>query len=237
MNFSDFLNESYKKEISLEEAKSLLTTYCYNMDFEKPLWRGMKKSANILKIEGALGGRSSVKGSKGNYYTLLIDKYAEHGTPLRSKSIICATYQNKTYTNIYGDRYAVFPYNDINIAVTDKDAYDIWDTTSNNKFTMTQFNNVLHDLEISDKSVSDIVSGIELHIGNNRFLSTIFNKKSSIESQLASMFTQKSLNYDVVKNDSPRLLAFKNEAWVSGKCIVISEEVWKQLVTEEFKLK
>lgn len=240
MKFLQFLNESsYKKEITVDEAKSLLTTHCYNMDFVAPIWRGMKDKADYIKIDGSLGERKSVSSSNGNYYTILVDKFAETDTPLRSKSIICATYHLKAYTNVYGNRYAIFPYNNVNIAATPPNVYDIWDITIDNKISFSNFNKLLSDLGIDDSSYSTIVKGIEDNLATDKSydLTKLFNAKhDSVDEQLKRMFSQNNLGYKVVKNNDNYLTSGKNELWIGGPCIAIAEKEWSSMKNDGFKL-
>lgn len=119
MKFLEYLNESYKKDISLEDAAEKFITNCKAIDIDKPYWRGMRDSKDSLLLDGTLGKRSSR--DTGNYYNILIDEFSDSSYPKRLSSIICTNYNGKSYAERWshfhtGELYAVFPYDNSKIA-------------------------------------------------------------------------------------------------------------------------
>lgn len=157
---------SYKKVITEDEAIKLIKSHCKNVDFKKPLYRGMKaygRSQEFLSMEGQKGSRKSSETS--NHYTLIIDhllKQNYRSAPLRGASLICTN--DKSYAGNYGKEYALFPYDDVEIGKCDEE--DIWG----------------YRVSIGDGSVSDKIADV-----NDYFSEVVDNPKSyeDIVNQLA----------------------------------------------------
>lgn len=254
MNFLQYLNENRQRvnnqhstKIDLEEAKKILIEKCSNMDFNKPIWRGSKSGeAESYILEGQKGSRRSANTS--NHYTLILDeqlkKYKNY--PLRSKSIIMASHDNKDYAQEFGGLYAVFPYNDTIIGVCPRD--DIWYTDVNHLGeTFEIMNGVFNELEIPDGSFDGIVE----YLSNNKesviklarssdekkFVEYIYDGKSSIKDKVIDLYDLDKCGFSFITTDKISSIYNKKlELWIGGPCVAISYNTWNELVHDKFKI-
>lgn len=252
MNFKTYLLESvsdgkYKTIIDESTAIDLLNKHCKNMDFNKPYWRGMSNDNKYYILEGALGERKSVGSS--NHYTVLIDdllKKEDKNFPLRAKSIICANNYNLNTAIQYGAKvYAIFPYDDAIIGMTEKE--DIWFTyVKLGKFntTINDINDMLQHAGIKATNLNDIVNQVEsLFDEKPRSLDYIqkklikrFDSKEAVRESFETAYNYKNLGITFGKTTVINEIHSAHEIWFSGKCIAIDYHIFKELQKNKFKI-
>lgn len=245
MKFAEFLNEnesSYKEIINYNDAVELIKTHCKNMDFERPYWRGNRDNSYAYKVDGSKGHRQS--SDTQNYYTMLIDKFAVAGQPLRSKSIICTNYPGKSYASRYADSrmgsyYAVFPYDNAKIGfVGEQDIWDINVTINGTKFSIEKWNNYFSFSNIKDTSYEDFMDTIKNIFSKDIYKLELYEKKlfevfegdfKNVEPFLKDAYSAESLKFKLGTSadiDNTHL----SEVWIGGPCILIRNDIWRDLV-------
>ena len=242
MSFTNFLYESsYKKTITVDEAKELLLKNCNKLDFEHPLWRGMRSTEKALHMKKADTLRKSI-GVNGNYYTVIIDhvigkenlKYTK-----RSEGIITASDINASES--YGYGFAVFPYNTTVVSYIEGDIWHIRaDFKSEESIALINFNKLLKKLKINDSSIDTIVNGIYEKIDTTE-LKDLFGEIDTVDgikAELEHAFNPKLLGFkhDTMQNIKVDEL-YDAECWFSDDAIAISYETYESLIKDGFKLK
>lgn len=240
MKFSQFLNEQYRTVIDdIEEAKELLKKHCSHADFGAPIWRGTKLHKDIQIVDGSKGFRKSVEGS--NHYTVILDHYLKSKKlPMRSKSIICASYTNRDHAAVFGKMNAIFPYDEAQIGIVP--APDIWDVKSeykNTEYSFKEWNDNFVKMNVPDTSYEDIINYIEKELINDPdYFEGLFTS-GRVKNQIDEIYNINDLMFKFTTGkefwNSPLYSA--RELWISGPCISISEGIWKELKKEGFKLK
>lgn len=242
MNFIDFLNEStespYKtKRLSDTEILKVFNENCSNMKFDRPLWRGMRGDSEGYILQGEKGARKSINTS--NHYTIIIDHFIkENGKPdwpLRSKSVICASYKNQDHASSFGSElYAIFPFDDVTCGVTPED--DIWAIKfrKNERYSMTTLNEDYSMNGIKANSYSSIVNGIKEFLkdesNSEEKLYRFFKpNENHIEKFLKELYFDE-IGFEYMKSDKVDKLNDKREIWLSGKCLAVSYKAWNNLL-------
>lgn len=251
MKFSEFLSEAisdgnYKKEITIEEAKKLLKLHCKDMDFDEPLWRGMRGKTPAYILEGQQSERKSIDQS--NHYTVLIDysiKQNHSSYPLRSKSVIAAN--DLLLADGYGNNvYAIFPYDKINIGVIDGDIWGTSITINDTRKGITSWNELFQEANIKAWSRPDSAKLIIEQIKS--LFKTDKEKLNHAQEKLIEVFeTPDNVEDFLIDAYNPDLyfglvdtseIGFDNpsEVWFSDKCIAISKHIWEELKDEDFEI-
>jgi len=158
MKYKEFLienNDSYKTNLSLEDAIKLIKENCDVTNF---LYRGYKSSQKYLHIDSNKSERKSANTS--NHYTVLIDTFLEDKFPLRSKSIICTNDIEKAKG--YGYVYVVLPYKNAKVAsVGDPDIWDKEVKIGTMNLPIYTYNHIFESLGISSESYKLFMKGLK----------------------------------------------------------------------------
>ena len=259
MKFSEYLIESsfYSNHHNMtkDECIDYIRKNCNQMDYNKPLLRGMKGSSDYIKIEEMPRPRVSRDGN--NMHTALLDYHFSKngGYPLRSKSLICADISSLNMTKGYGKVYAIFPKNNVKIGIV-MDDRDIFNSKSKIlgrerdlieiNFAVADFLGISatsnnHDDKI--KSVEDIKKIIdkkdftsyrEYNVDGDawavvRYIGEdMLDNKDHIYKSIIEIYNPDNFNFDVITNKD--IDSYNNvEAWFSGECIAIQYDVWKEI--------
>jgi len=132
ISFKQFLAEEAIvpwKEVPLTASASIkmINEYCVDalncyINNNIVLYRGFAKGGKQINSTGSLINTSgSYRTSKDSYNLYMLIMSFIDGIPNRSNSIICST--NRTYAGAYGNVYAVFPYDNTPIAVSDREDF------------------------------------------------------------------------------------------------------------------
>lgn len=266
MKFSHFLiaeardesiggNDGYRKEINALEAVELIKKHCKNVDFNKPLYRGMgyTKLRDYLLIEGQKGGRQSQNTS--NHYTLIIDKLLNDNysyAPLRSKSIICTNSIRKAHN--YGNAYIILPFDDTEIGMCEYD--DIWEShvrLGDMNLQISEMNLYLKDIIKSPKSYQEIVDAMVDNLKSDnptKFMQEIvsaYKENNGIDDEEDIDFAEVVENslYDAYEPEHGLNMQFgtykeleineldeAHEFWIGGKVIAIHYLEWKYILRQ-----
>lgn len=259
MKFVDFLNEAERKtDISLDDAIKQIKQHCRNVDVEKPLYRGSNGKGDVYVLVGENGGRSSKNIS--NHYTLILDQQLkEKHLPLRSKSTIASN--SKNVAGIYGETYAIFPYDDVTIGKCYNN--DIWVTKvefGDRDVTYYNFNKFLNEKISHDpKTYADIINDIskildvddvskldyaetELYSNFKKQYNDLkvmsfqdTDKKEVADKVLRHMYDLKTAKFEfgTYKELGIDNLSTDNELWFSGKCIAIKLDLYEQALKDK----
>lgn len=256
MNFNAFLKESYKDEISEDEALAIFTTHCKNAKFRYPIIRGMRGTSNFYTFEGNKGNRSTL--SLGYFHNIFIDeniKLNNIDCPLRSKSIIGVSgntpHSIKT-AKYFGDNlYVVFPYDNTVIGVSRYD--DLLDSKfkqsiSDDFETINEFSSFMKDAIFGkfvlpdkvyttmDQVIEDIFDLCERdedsEIINN--VKKIFGEDSKLEikNKLLKLFSLENIDVKTIFNDEIKD-NLEKEMWVGGKCLAIKYELYLKMISRD----
>jgi hypothetical protein len=237
MRFKDFLREAkHRQDISVEKARELIEANCKDMDIRRPFWRGSRKTEEeAYIIQGELGGRSSANTT--NHYTVVMDEFLpSQGYPARSKSIIMASPDNQDYALSYGKVYAIIPFDGVKIGVTSDE--DIWHTRikigKSTSQSLSSWNEIFSDADIPDYSFEDMVNGIEETMQdyedpNSELFSHIFGGLD-VAKALQEAYSETNMRLRLTTTARPP--NGPHECWVSGKCVALRLDVWKQLMGE-----
>ena len=245
MSFIMFLNEKteshYKtKRLSEEEITKVFESNCSNMKFDRPLWRGMRGDSEGYILQGEKGERKSINTS--NHYTIIIDHFIEENGkkdwPLRSKSVICASYKNQDHAQSFGsDLYAIFPFDEVTCGVTPED--DIWAIKfrKNERYSMTTLNEDYLMNGIKANSYSSILNGIKEFLkdesNSEEKLYRFFKpNEDQIEKFLKELYFDE-IGFEYMKSDKVDKLTDKREVWLSGKCLAVAYKTWIKLINKK----
>jgi hypothetical protein len=267
MNFSQFLiveardesiggNDGYRKEITATEAVELIKKHCKNVDFNKPLYRGMgyTKLRDYLLIEGQKGGRQSQNTS--NHYTLIIDKLLKdyHSyAPQRSKSIICTNSIKKAHN--YGNSYIILPFDDTEIGMCEHD--DMWESyvrLAGMNLQISEMNLFLKKIIKSPKSYQEIVDAIATDMKSDKpssfaqkMLDTYIEDynideddedldyKEIVEESLYTAYDPEhalNMKFGTYKELNISDIDTDHEFWIGGKVIAIHYLEWKYILRQ-----
>jgi hypothetical protein len=242
MRFKEFLQEaSHRTDISVEKAWELLEANCKDAlkNFTRPLWRGTRRAreeAYLFHADANEEGRTSANTT--NHYTIIMDKFLPYfGYPKRSKSIILASNGNLDYAKVFGQVYAIFPYDGIEIGVCQK--HELWYTTPfkiGNDPTARGFedwNIHFHSLGLSDNSWEDFKDSLEEKMQADGELMQWYGPLEKIQSVFQKAFDPESIHTELSDSASIRHVPGPRELWISGKCIGLSFDTWKQLKKEK----
>lgn len=247
MKLNELLTEAYKVETTPEEAWDLLNKHCRDAlkDLKRPIVRGMsaKDIGETGVITGEDGGRKSANTQ--NFYTIILDKVlGDKGFPLRSKSIICANWQNSDYVESFGTPYAIIPFDGVKIGVCP--SYDMWETTIDLPFTKIEFaprdklpiadiNRIFKDADIDEKvSFDGLMKQIFLAIKQEQPNFEKFPKGLTFK-QLIDMFDEaysKPFKFATTATSEIYNDGEEREVWVSGKCVAIKLNVYLKMVKD-----
>lgn len=230
MKFKQFLNESYKKELTFEEAKKIADELGM-IHMRKKLYRGMSDGPDYMILNGQEGGRKSAHTT--NYYTTIIDHLLKDTDyPLRSKSIICT--RNRVTAEGYGEVYYIFPLKDVKIASTNHG--DIWNMRFKTPYTnlhMVDFNDYYEECDILSKSYEKIIEGIktDLEYGNKSYghdvLKATFEEPKHVEKRLKEMY--QSIIDQFSLHDTLDEVRGPYEYWIGGPCLAVKADAYIDL--------
>lgn len=247
ITFKQFLQEaSHRTDISVEKAWELLEVNCKDAlkNFKLPLWRGTRKAREDAYLfhpgDEAAPGRTSANTT--NYYTVIMDKFLPYyGYPKRSKSIILGNFENLAYIQEMGNVYAIFPYDGVEIGVCED--YDLWETAEfaiGNypvKSSIRAWNNFFREHKLSEDSWEDFRDSLEEAMADGKPYAQQFLKwfgpPEKIEEIFKKAYSPETLNTELSDSASIRHVPGARELWISGNCIGLSLDTWKQLKKEK----
>lgn len=248
MKFLDYLNESaYKTDIDEKTAMELLNSHCKNADFRYPILRGMRGKSDAYIFEGRNGDRKSLTGGLHN---ISIDhnlKNINRLYPLRSKCIIgISGTGNKSLSTARGfgsDLYAVFPYDDVLIGtcseqdilatVFKRGMFDNGETVNDARGKLNDIVSTYNNFKSIDDAADHINGYVEENPGSD--LDNIFDDPETTADILADIYSIKNLGLKFITNDEISKYDYK-EMWVSDKCVAIKYDLYKKLLSEDFKI-
>lgn len=240
ITFKNFLNENaYKTNIDDNELVQMLKDNCsesLQYLLNTPIVRGMTSSESAMIIHGEEGGRKSANTS--NHYTKILDHTLElDGYPKRSKSIICANWENKDYASSFGVEFAILPFDGVKIGVCSD--FDMWQTIipfKEHPVKIMNFNSVMLSTRALDKSFNEIVSSIEKTLTEDKDKDTrskSFLRKwfydIGVKQGLEKYFSAESLKFSLMTVEQISELRTEHELWIGGKCIAILFNKYKEL--------
>lgn len=246
MKLSELLQEAkYAEELKIKKAWKEAELHCKDALKlgSSPIVRGSHNTFGVempARVQGDKGKRKSRNTT--NYYTVILDKVlGDLGFPLRSKSIICGTYSNKSYAGNYGDLYAVLPYDGVRIGVCPgKDIFDTWITIGGDDSSIDRWNDVFDDADISAKSFTSIVNGIEKQLksiaaGKDELDSWVKQyliqfKPGTVEQQISTAYSPKKAGFKLATTKDKKLLTetAPHELWIGGPCIMLPLKEYKK---------
>lgn len=228
------LHEAYRTPIkSLDDLKALLNKHCGDAlkTFSTPIVRGMRDGGDFLILRGEDGHRESRNTS--NYYTRILDHVlGEDGFPLRSKSIICASWPNQDHAALYGPLHMLFPMNDVPIGVCQgPDIFTTKITLGGKELYIHEFNDEFEREGVDSSSFDRIVSDLE-HLKDTEEDDAVewLQNISNVESELA---TEYAAPFGLTDTSDPWYNDSKHELWIGGTVICMSEAVYAELLNDQ----
>ena len=258
MKSTEFIIEAEVKPynssvLDVDAAVAMLNAHCSQAIsmIEHPLWRGMRNhSEEIVTIAPSTGRRESQNTS--NHYTALMDNSPYFkGWPKRSKSLICSSL--KKYADAFkrdGTLYAIFPYDDVKIAVCPK--RDMWMTpvkmpglgiefnTNKSWQDLSDFTNFLRNLGFPE-SYEGMKSAVHSE-AVAKGLDIIHNSLPAEETKIVPTvddilpYVQKALSPQATGMKLMSIQEFSiakpqdNECWVSGPIVAIREDMYEKFL-------
>lgn len=250
MNFAKFIFEStHKKELSREDAIKLIKEHC---DTEKVLYRGMSGDDYFYKIKGEDGQRVSANTS--NHYTIILDKLiAEKDSkyPLRSRSIIC-TDNKADATQFNENTYVILPFK--NVVFGKVNAADLWAKRvklGGINLPIEYWNDMFNDAGISSVSYDKLIDDLEKLLEADKvedkdyteddlsysdaieylYLAFDFDAKN-VRPYIEKAYSPDTLGFEFVTIETNRFKRTSSEYWISGDCVAVIYDIWKNLKTE-----
>lgn len=228
--------KQYKTDLDAEAAWKLIEKHCKDAlkDLDTPIVRGMKAfPSGCGKIDGSAGERKSANTT--NYYTTILDHVLGPDFPRRSKSIICANWENRRTAEGYGDVHAIFPYDGVKIGVCPED--DMWHTIiefgPGQRKQIYKLNDEFRFQQLPEDSFAGIVKGLEklvdyFHSRNNQHSWYGF-KPGQVEEQLTKAY-KAPFKATTTKNSAVYNDGKWHEVWIGGPCIAINMQLYKKMM-------
>jgi uncharacterized protein YlzI (FlbEa/FlbD family) len=232
------------KQLRTDNFSAFLQEHCSEFldnNLTTPLYRGSRKGYGIgVKIiDVSVGTRKSENTT--NHYTILMDnsKYYKDW-PKRSKSLICSTLKSKA--GMYGQVFCIIPFNGTKIAITEDE--DIWLTRVdlydlNWKGNLYNLNNILQMLEIPDTSIQNMINYTKTPKFKADFYQMFNEPKIAPEDfipYLQFCMNPYLLKFSLEDTSSFSAIEYPNrEVWFSGKCLVVAEKYYEDLIINRFK--
>lgn len=260
MNYKQFLMEMknlnfIEKVDDVETVKELLKQHCKKMDFKKPFWRGMRDTGNYAVLDGGKVDRTSKHGN--NLHTVMFgETFKGTNLPPRNKCIIAASYDGKEHAKEYGELYALFVYDEVDIGVVPE--FDILFCIGDDDISVGVINDIFTNIFGLSGKIDNISQLMEQL---NRYNSFDFDslEYSTRKRQNIIDDVEKKINslknvdgkglFNIMKHYyDPKYYGFEVdtqrkisdsvdfEIWFSGKCIAIKHDVWGKLKEDGFTL-
>jgi hypothetical protein len=242
--------------VDVDKALALLNTHCKNalwmLKENKPIYRGDEKGSEktdktgFAVVDTTATERQSQNTS--NYYTVILDNHPDRQDfPKRSRSFIAST--DKSYASTYGwgDVMIIIPADDAKIGVVGHD--DMWTTRiklfgrrmgiedANHFFGMLDLEQDITDIKQFDKKLK---SGNEAYIKKLqnaivKSIDQVISKKMLDEApknfleEIWKAYSAETTGHKWYYTSNMPHNVGKTEVWVGGKCVLISEDMWKKL--------
>lgn len=254
MKFNEFLHEALLKTdfltpIDKDKLIQLIKENCKNTNYDEPILRGMHDKGDYLQVDATKIKRTSKSGS--NVHTICLDyHFKKLGYPLRSESLICATYDLKRMTRGYGTVYVILPYDNVDIGVVNN--ADIFNAEHERLgLEIAQLMEGVADLlkmKSSDIRIDDlsklkaIIDDTDLTITDNRYDGLWDNAKRLVDDLGRDKLSDKDAVYKyILELYNPRNFMFNKvkpnkiddytdtELWFTGNALAIKESLWDEL--------
>ena len=232
LNEIKMLKEAYMEKLSgLDEVVALIKANCSDAmkSLEEPIVRGMTDSGPYIQLHGEDGERKSRNTS--NHYTLILDEVLPPEFPRRSKSIICASYDNYNHAEEYGELYAILPYNGVHVAWTPAD--DMFYTPiqiAGRSDSAEGWNRKFRQMEIPDTSYADIITALTKYRDTGMVSGTPYQSwVEDVEDFDAEFREAYDEPFDWSTTKNPRWNDGEYEMWIGGKCIGVRLSDWNKV--------
>ncbi len=247
MRANEFLIEAvvtpYEHEtLTINTAVEMLNNYCSQSIamLNSPIWRGMSNhKQDIFTLRPETGLRKS-ENTTNQYTEILSNSPYMRGWPRRDKSIICST--GLSYASGYAgytagvgtsETYAIFPYDNVEIAVCPGE--DMWDT----KVTIP-----LLKMRFGIEELNDVLNRHNLYGTYEEMVRQLNDPTSDQYEDVASELeiNPPDLMPAILKAMTPEALGFKlmsiqefaanpphnKECWIGGPCVAMKESLWQK---------
>lgn len=265
MKYKEYLNEMKNLDFiskidSIDDVKKLLQTHCKKMNFDYPLWRGMRNSGDFAILDGAKVERNSKDGN--NLHTLMFgETFKGTKLPVRTKSIISIGFDGHIVADGYGaENYLIFPYDDvvlgtipnIDILWAENEEYEIELDAINRAvakvFGFDSFKKIASVEELKEKldnykefdfdSVNYQRANSHMYKIIQKDIESLKNVNGkSLFDMIKQYYNPKDFKMETDTQRQDSLMKSDNEIWFSGKCIAIKESEWEEMKKGGFKLK
>jgi hypothetical protein len=150
------------------------------------------------------------------------------------------------YTDGFGKRYAIFPYDGVKIGVCYE--YDFWETqisiheASSN--TVPRWNREFKELGLSDSSYAEFTDSIKEKmkllaneaadtLEHRRFTEIFGDDSGNIDAILKDAYSPKNLKLHLSTTaDMEKYEDKERELWIGGKCIALKFETYREMLSE-----
>lgn len=264
MKYKTYINEmknlDFIERVDIDAAKKLLKDKCVKMDFDVPLWRGMRDSGDYLVMDGSKVARQSRDGN--NLHTIAFkDTFKGTKLPMRDNSIVAIGNEGHLIASGYSENlYAIFPFDDVTLGFVrdtdilwiDNDEYDVdldaINRTLSKVFSIDQ-NKKLKDLEELKQVLSKYkgfdFDSVDYNRDNSHFYKTVDEDISSLDvvngdtllKMILKYYNPRDFNLGIDTKRNPKYIDSEYEMWFSGKCIAIKESLWRKMKEEGFEIK
>lgn len=256
ISFKEFLAETAVgakpkyKQLEVEKAIALLNKHAKNalwmLEDDSPLYRGdvyIAKSTGPLSTGFAIVDTSATKRrstNTSNFYTAILDNHPKRKQfPKRSRSFICSTDQSYAANYAHQDPNVIIPFDGVPIGAVNRE--DMWDTRINlfgRKSRIDMFNDLFQDIVQRDDFESFLKADKEMKDPNSNAsyeFKQAFGKdqyekaKSNFLKQILDAYSAEKTGHTF--HTTSNLKGVKGEVWVGGKVMVISDNMWRQLLS------
>lgn len=239
--FTEILFEAAPKYTTQDDtsAVEMLRAHCsdalWMLTSNTPIYRGDKQlvsKAGFLYVDPSETVRKSKNTT--NFYTSVFDVIPSWiDWPKRSRSFIAST-DGGTASAFGNSRnvWIIIPFNGVQIGVCS--GSDLWDTQvldgTKENCGVDDLNSVFEGVGCEEYSDLDKLSDSDLSF-LNRQLRTQFQTISDVKEWVAIAYSPKSLQMEKYTTATlPReIMTQDREVWVSGKCMMISLDMWSRL--------
>lgn len=229
------INEVFSEKITGDQAVKFMKEFCTDAlkNFEKPYVRGMDDMGRWVKLHGAAGERKSSNTT--NYYTTILNTALSGEFPKRSKSIICATNDNRYYARDFGPKlYAVFPKNssaDGGMKIGRTEAHDLWRThitLGGVDKPIVRWNGMFEDAGLPENDFDGLIRGLEEMKSREpkTELEHIVHDMGDIRVEITKEYASHFEAIDTADLDSYKGV---HEVWIGQECILIDFEYFMEM--------
>lgn len=252
LKFEELTLDKLYHTLKTECSKSL-----WRVEEDQPLWRGLsrhtgsdddgepwypKARSDIMITDTAAGERRSQNTS--NQYTLILDNnpYMKD-YPKRKKSLICTT--SETTAGGFGQVYAVIPFDSVK-KIASTNVGDLWNVIIklwDFSVSIEVWNDLWDILDLSESEWSKWEEFQNQLIKSEEFYNNVKAKVANFTRiDIDDLNFPKPKNFldSVCRAFSPETLGFSlhglrdniktpSETWFSGKCVLISSDMWTKV--------